>query len=222
MLDISNISEKDKLFNFMARLQPWAQTKLRWQDVRNLTSVLAVAKRFLDNKAACVHWQKKKMGADRKIGQIATPHLAQNCPNKESAATLIINGGSQQRRWLAGDKHHSFVECHECRSQGRSGWEGIADDPNALEVFMDLNVHSSGDITVLLSMMDASPIVEMDEEMMPFLKSHSQTLEEVEIAAAHLTVSICAKMLLGRKFDLYTTLVLGERDMFAAFKPFSQ
>lgn len=57
--------------------------------------------------------------------------------------------------------------------------------------------------------MDARAIV----EMMPFMNSHAHTLEEAEIAAAHLTVSIWARMLLGRKFDLYTALVLGESEM---------
>lgn len=70
--------------------------------------------------------------------------------------------------------------------------------------------------------MDACTIMEMDEEMMPFMNSHAHTLEEAEIAAVHLTVSIWARMLLGRKFDLYIDLVLGEREMFAPFKPFSQ
>ncbi|KAK9902350.1 hypothetical protein M0R45_001589 [Rubus argutus] len=93
--------------------------------------------------------------------------------------------------------------------------------PRHLEVVVDMYVHSSGDIKVLSSMVDAGAIVEMDEEMMPFMNSHSQTLEEAEIPAAHLTVSIWAGKLLGRKFDLYTALVLSEREMFAAFKPFS-
>ncbi|KAK9938697.1 hypothetical protein M0R45_015420 [Rubus argutus] len=75
---------------------------------------------------------------------------------------------------------------------------------------------------ILSSMVDAGAIVEMDEEMMPFMNNHSQTLEETEIAPAHLTVSIWAGKLLGRRFDLYTALVLGEREMFDAFKPFSK
>ena len=98
----------------------------------------------------------------------------------------------------------------------------ITDDPNAFEVFVDMYVYASKDITVLSYMVDAGAIVEMDEEMMPFMNSHDVTLEEAEIAAAHLTVSVWARMLLGRRFDLYTALALGERSMFAPFKPFSQ
>lgn len=100
--------------------------------------------------------------------------------------------------------------------------EVVVDDPNALEVFVHIYVHSSKDITVLLSMVDAWAIVEMDEEMMPFMNNQSQTLERAEIAAAHLTVSIWARMLLGRRFDLYIALVLSKRDMFTGFKSFSQ
>jgi hypothetical protein len=58
--------KEDKLFNFMAGLRPWAQTELKRQDVRNLTSALALAKRLLDYKAASKHWDKKRGNADRK------------------------------------------------------------------------------------------------------------------------------------------------------------
>ncbi|KAK9921638.1 hypothetical protein M0R45_030141 [Rubus argutus] len=78
--------------------------------------------------------------------------------------------------------------------------EVITDDSNALKVFVDIYVHSSRDIIVLSSMVDAGAIVEMDEEMMHFMNSHSQSLEEAEIATAHLTMSIWAGKLLGRKF----------------------
>lgn len=36
MLDISNMSEEDKLFNYMSGLQPWAQTELRRQVVKDV------------------------------------------------------------------------------------------------------------------------------------------------------------------------------------------
>lgn len=51
MLDINDLSKEDKLFNFMARLQPWAQRELRRKDVNDLTSELVVAERLLDYKA---------------------------------------------------------------------------------------------------------------------------------------------------------------------------
>ena len=43
ILDIKDMSEVDKLFNFMSRLQGWAQTELRRQGVQDLPSAMAAA-----------------------------------------------------------------------------------------------------------------------------------------------------------------------------------
>ncbi|OIT36018.1 hypothetical protein A4A49_46729 [Nicotiana attenuata] len=43
MLSISNISEEDKLHNFMSGLQQWAQLELRRQNIQNLATVVAAA-----------------------------------------------------------------------------------------------------------------------------------------------------------------------------------
>ena len=43
MLDIKNMSNDDKLFNFMSGLQGWAQTELRRQGVRDLPTAMAAA-----------------------------------------------------------------------------------------------------------------------------------------------------------------------------------
>lgn len=80
---------------------------------------------------------------------------------------------------------------------------------------------TSRDITILSSMVNAGAIVEIDKEKMPFMNDHDYTLEEVEIAAANLTVSIWARIFLSKKSNLYTALVLDEGSMFAPFKPFS-
>ncbi|KAL0433410.1 UNVERIFIED_CONTAM: hypothetical protein Slati_2675300 [Sesamum latifolium] len=50
MLDVRDMSEEDKLFNFMAGLQPWAQTKLRRQCVKDLPSTIAAADRLANFK----------------------------------------------------------------------------------------------------------------------------------------------------------------------------
>lgn len=50
MLDIKNMSEEDKLFNFVSRLQAWAQAELRRQKVTNLPSTLAAADSLVDYK----------------------------------------------------------------------------------------------------------------------------------------------------------------------------
>ncbi|KAL0287591.1 UNVERIFIED_CONTAM: hypothetical protein Scaly_2759600 [Sesamum calycinum] len=43
MLDVRDMSEEDKLFNFMESLKPWAQTELRRQGVKDLPSAIATA-----------------------------------------------------------------------------------------------------------------------------------------------------------------------------------
>lgn len=48
MLDIREMSDEDKLFNFMARLQPWALAELRRQAVQNLSPAIAAAEHLVD------------------------------------------------------------------------------------------------------------------------------------------------------------------------------
>ena len=43
ILDIKDMSEVDKLFNFMSGLHGWAQTELRRQGVQDLPSGMAAA-----------------------------------------------------------------------------------------------------------------------------------------------------------------------------------
>ncbi|KAG6528577.1 hypothetical protein ZIOFF_010756 [Zingiber officinale] len=48
MLDIQNMSEEDKLYNFLYGLQPWAQVELRRQNVKDLPSAIVVADALVD------------------------------------------------------------------------------------------------------------------------------------------------------------------------------
>ena len=50
MLDIKNMSEEDKLFNFMSSLQPWAQFELKRQVVHDLLTVMSAANALVDYK----------------------------------------------------------------------------------------------------------------------------------------------------------------------------
>ncbi|KAK4403117.1 hypothetical protein Sango_1052400 [Sesamum angolense] len=47
-LDIRDMSEEDKLFNFLSGLKTWAQTELRPQGVKDLPSAIAAADRLVD------------------------------------------------------------------------------------------------------------------------------------------------------------------------------
>ncbi|KAL0405981.1 UNVERIFIED_CONTAM: hypothetical protein Slati_3912000, partial [Sesamum latifolium] len=48
MLDVRDMSEEDKLFNFLSGLQTWAQTVLRCQGVKDMPSAIAAADRLVD------------------------------------------------------------------------------------------------------------------------------------------------------------------------------
>ncbi|XP_060673257.1 uncharacterized protein LOC125420382 [Ziziphus jujuba] len=48
MLDIRDMSEKDKLFYFLEGLKPWARTELQRQRVQDLASALGAAERLMD------------------------------------------------------------------------------------------------------------------------------------------------------------------------------
>ncbi|KAL0345996.1 UNVERIFIED_CONTAM: hypothetical protein Sradi_4430900 [Sesamum radiatum] len=50
MLDVRDMPKEDKLFNFMAGLQPWAQTELRRQGVKDLPSAIAAVDHLVDFK----------------------------------------------------------------------------------------------------------------------------------------------------------------------------
>uniref|UniRef100_A0A803MKE6 Retrotransposon gag domain-containing protein n=1 Tax=Chenopodium quinoa TaxID=63459 RepID=A0A803MKE6_CHEQI len=54
MLDISNTSEDDKLFQFMSGLKPWAQTELRRQKVQDLNAAIVAAEALVDWKPSNV------------------------------------------------------------------------------------------------------------------------------------------------------------------------
>ena len=50
MLNIKNMSEEEKLFNFMFGLQPWAQLELKTHAVYDLPAAMSVADALVDYK----------------------------------------------------------------------------------------------------------------------------------------------------------------------------
>lgn len=78
MLDIKNMSEEDKLFNFMSGLQNWAQLELRRLGVKDLPSAIAAADGLTDFKltsksnssesSSSKSKDKNKKKADKKAG----------------------------------------------------------------------------------------------------------------------------------------------------------
>ena len=68
MLDIKNMLEEDKFFNFMSGLQEWAQTKLHRQGVCDLPTTIVEADCLVDYKMGGVisTMQKPKSEGSRK------------------------------------------------------------------------------------------------------------------------------------------------------------
>ncbi|RVX00196.1 RNA-directed DNA polymerase-like [Vitis vinifera] len=85
MLDIKNMSEEDKLFNFMSGLQGWAQTELRRQGVHDLPATMAAADCLVDYK----------MG-----GAISTTQR----PRSEGGKKAKIEGKTKKSGWKKQNK----------------------------------------------------------------------------------------------------------------------
>lgn len=62
LLDIKNMSDEDKLFNFLAGLKPWAQAELRRQAVKDLPTAVAAADGLVDYKHVGSETEKGKNG----------------------------------------------------------------------------------------------------------------------------------------------------------------
>ena len=68
MLDMKNMLEKDKLFNFMFELQWWAEMELRRQGVRDLPTTMTIVDCLVDYKmgGAISTMQKPKSEGSKK------------------------------------------------------------------------------------------------------------------------------------------------------------
>ncbi|TYJ95701.1 uncharacterized protein E5676_scaffold726G00310 [Cucumis melo var. makuwa] len=95
MLDIHDMSEKDKVFCFVEGLKLWAKTKLYEQRVQDLTSAYAAAERLFDligDSQDVKRHQSSSPGRNRNIARVLPKlsretnvlglHLARECPNK--------------------------------------------------------------------------------------------------------------------------------------------
>lgn len=55
MLDIPDMSEEDKLFNFQIGLRQWAQIEIRRQGAKDLASAIVMAESLVDFKSPTAH-----------------------------------------------------------------------------------------------------------------------------------------------------------------------
>ncbi|KAJ4716602.1 hypothetical protein OWV82_011594 [Melia azedarach] len=106
MLDIKNMSDEDKLFNFVSGLQPWAQTELRRQAVRDLPSAMAAAEGLVDLRFERISpietkrtfADKRKTGtSNQKNGTFEGESSKTKPVEKKSFGCFICNGPHRAR-----------------------------------------------------------------------------------------------------------------------------
>ena len=117
MLDIKNMSEEDKLFNFVSGLQAWAQTELRRQGVKDLPTAMATADCLVDYKllGTMVAGQKPKMEGSRKQKVTGKPFPNQTKGKKEGNAANLRAGESQN-----GQQTSKSSGCFICQGPHRA------------------------------------------------------------------------------------------------------
>ena len=132
MLDIKNMSEEDKLFNFMSGLQPWAQMELKRQVVRDLPTAMSAADALVDYKFSKPSGdeekrkskdkgkdkqkkvgkkkdkQQKKTWGNKNKGESSTSQTSKEQP-KLNAGCFICNGPHRARDCLKREKLNAIV-----------------------------------------------------------------------------------------------------------------
>ncbi|XP_065632783.1 uncharacterized protein LOC136068889 isoform X1 [Quercus suber] len=131
MLDIKNMSEEDKLFNFMSGLQPWAQLELKRQAMRDLPSAMSAANALVDYKFSKPSGEEekrkskdkgrdkqkkdgkkkdkqKKTWGNKNKGESSTSQPSKEQP-KLNASSFICNGPHHARDYLKREKLNAMV-----------------------------------------------------------------------------------------------------------------
>jgi hypothetical protein len=133
MLDIKDMSEADKLYNFMTGLQMWAQLELRRQGLRDLTSAMAAADGLVDfhqnkeggekQKPKLKEKGLKKQGNGKpkfkgKADYKGKDKVVDKQPNKTNLGCFICNGPHRARDCPKKEKLNALVaeESHEAAS----------------------------------------------------------------------------------------------------------
>ncbi|KAL0430806.1 UNVERIFIED_CONTAM: hypothetical protein Sradi_0706600 [Sesamum radiatum] len=101
MLDIRDMSEKDKLFTFMEGLKPWARLELQHQWVTDLGSTMTVAERLTD------------FASETRKDRQTTPSPAQNKGSSNRNKPQDNNQGAPQRSraCILCDGPHKYWDC---------------------------------------------------------------------------------------------------------------
>lgn len=96
MWQIKDMAEEDKLFNFLAGLQPWAQTELRLLRVKDLPSALAAAEELVDLKTGSSVPDWGDAGRVKDKGKGWKKKASSDPPSDEMSESRF--GGSDKRR----------------------------------------------------------------------------------------------------------------------------
>ncbi|KAL2251720.1 UNVERIFIED_CONTAM: hypothetical protein Sindi_2294300 [Sesamum indicum] len=83
MLNIRDMSEKDKLFTFMEGLKPWARLELQRQRVTDLSSAVTAAERLADFNPETRQMCRTRQGRGAAGAAYASPHRFWECPKKQ-------------------------------------------------------------------------------------------------------------------------------------------
>ena len=106
MLDIRDMSEEDRLFNFIAGLQTWAQVELRRQGVKDLPTAVAVAEGLVDLRDSA-----STSGADKGVGGTRQKPTEGRKPRPDRGAEQVAG----QDPNLAGP-----MQCFVCKGPHRA------------------------------------------------------------------------------------------------------
>ncbi|CAH9116738.1 unnamed protein product [Cuscuta epithymum] len=101
MLDIENMTEEDRLFNFVSGLQPWAQTELRRQAVKDLPSAMAAAEGLMDYSLSDGSKGNKGKGESGISGSRGTL----KCDDISAATEASVSKPKSKACWGCGGQH---------------------------------------------------------------------------------------------------------------------
>ncbi|KAL0362016.1 UNVERIFIED_CONTAM: hypothetical protein Scaly_1156800 [Sesamum calycinum] len=130
MLDIRDMFEEDKLFNFLSGLQAWAQTELRRQGVKDLSSAIAATNQLVDFRVTSgSEPEKEEEDYGRIKGNLARTkkgcylckddHRMQDCPKCGKLNTLVAEAdGEVVMAMLDTGATHKFVADREIQKLG--------------------------------------------------------------------------------------------------------
>ncbi|KAL0414268.1 UNVERIFIED_CONTAM: hypothetical protein Sradi_1628500 [Sesamum radiatum] len=90
MLDIRDMSEKDKLFTFMEGLKPWARLELQRQRVTDLGSAMAAAERLTDFVSET---RKDRQTTSNPVQNKAGQFEQEQAPGEQA-------GGAAEEQWM--------------------------------------------------------------------------------------------------------------------------